>query len=252
MSQGFMRFAACCLMLHASSVEMAWAQAQSEPSPAPAPAEAAQSFNAEQIDALVAPIALYPDPLLTQILMASTFPLQVVAAARWVDEPAHKGLSEDALTKALEPENWDPSVKSLVPFSEVLAKMNANLDWMQQLGYAFAEQQADVLDSVQRLRRQAQSNGSLQSTPQQVVRTEQQEIIIEPAQPNVIYVPSYNRRRCMAPGRILPTLRSTCHHLPAILSAPHSRLGSLLVRVSPSRPGCGTGQVPPGAGVRSM
>lgn len=190
MSQGFIRFAACCLMLHASSVDVAWAQ--SEPTPAPAPAEAAQSFSTEQIDALVAPIALYPDPLLTQILMASTFPLQVVAATRWVEEPAHKGLSGDALTKALEPENWDPSVKSLVPFPEVLAKMNADLDWMQQLGYAFAEQQADVLNSVQRLRRQAQSNGSLQSTPQQVVRTEQQEIVIEPAQPNVIYVPSYN------------------------------------------------------------
>jgi len=83
-------------------------------------------------------------------------------------------------------------VKSLVPFPQVLAMMNANLDWLQQLGYAFADQQAAVLDSVQRLRRQAQTNGSLQSTPQQVVRTEQQTIIIEPAQPDVIYVPSYN------------------------------------------------------------
>lgn len=124
--------------------------------------------------------------------MASTFPLQVVAAQRWAEDPAHKGLSGDALTKALDPEPWDPSVKSLVPFPEVLAMMNANLDWMQQLGYAFAEQQADVLNSVQRLRQQAQANGNLQSTAQQVVRTDQQAIVIEPAQPNVVYVPSYN------------------------------------------------------------
>ena len=96
------------------------------------------------------------------------------------------------MTKTLEGQTWDPSVKSLVPFPQVLAMMNGNLDWMQQLGYAFADQQAAVFDSVQRLRRQAQTNGNLQSSPQQVVRTEQQTIVIEPAQPNVVYVPSYN------------------------------------------------------------
>jgi hypothetical protein len=185
-----LRFVFSCVMLHAS-----WpcvSRAQPEAPPAEQQANAPQSFNMEQIDALLAPIALYPDSLLTQILMASTFPLQVVTAARWVEEPAHKGLSGDALTKALEAEPWDPSVKSLVPFPQVLAMMNAKLDWLQQLGYAFAEQQADVLNSVQRLRRQAQANDSLQSTPQQVVRAEQQTIIIEPAQPNVVYVPNYN------------------------------------------------------------
>jgi hypothetical protein len=155
-------------------------------------AAAEQSFNTEQLDALVAPIALYPDSLLTQILMASTFPLEVVQAARWVEDPANKALTGDALTKTLEGQTWDPSVKSLVPFPQVLAMMNGNLDWMQQLGYAFADQQAAVFDSVQRLRRQAQTNGNLQSSPQQVVRTEQQTIVIEPAQPNVVYVPSYN------------------------------------------------------------
>ncbi len=190
MSGRFARLAACCLILHASLPALAWAQAT--PQPAAAPAEAAQGFNPEQLDALLAPIALYPDPLLTQILMASTFPLQVVEAERWAEDPAHKGLSGDALTKALDPQPWDPSVKSLVPFPEVLAMMNAHLDWMQQLGYAFAEQQADVLNSVQRLRRQAQANGNLQSTPQQVVRTEQEMLVIDPAQPDVVYVPSYN------------------------------------------------------------
>ena len=128
-----------------------------------APAAVAQSatgqpFNTEQLDALVASIALYPDDLLTQLLMASTFPLEVVAAARWVEDPAHKSLSGDALVKALEAESWDPSVKSLVPFPVVLATMNSNLTWLQQLGYAFATQQADVFAAVQRLRRLAQAN----------------------------------------------------------------------------------------------
>jgi hypothetical protein len=168
----------------------------------------AQPFNAEQLDALLASIALYPDELLTQVLMASTFPLEVVAAARWVEDPAHKSLTGDALVKALEAEPWDPSVKSLVPFPAVLATMNNNLSWLQQLGYAFATQQADVFASVQRLRRQAQSNGKLESTPQQVVRVEQvmsepplgssqpptpqEVVVIQSAQPDTVYVPSYN------------------------------------------------------------
>jgi hypothetical protein len=191
MSRRFVRLVTCCLILHASSPSMVWGQATPQPGVARAGATA-QTFNTEQLDALLAPIALYPDPLLTQILMASTFPLQMVAAGRWIEEPANKTLSGDTLSKALEAQNWDPSVKSLTPFPNVLTMMNANLDWMQQLGYAFADQQADVLDSVQRLRRQAQSSGSLQSTPQQVVRTDRQAIVIEPAQPDVVYVPSYN------------------------------------------------------------
>jgi Protein of unknown function (DUF3300) len=181
---------AACLMLYACWISVPCAQPA--PQPVAEPADAATTFNTEQLDALLAPIALYPDPLLTQVLMASTFPLQVVEAARWVEDPAHKTLSGDALTKALEAQSWDPSVKSLVPFPSALAMMNGNLDWMQQLGYAFADQQADVLDSVQRLRRQAQTHGSLQSTPQQVVRVEEKTIVIEPAQPDVVYVPSYN------------------------------------------------------------
>ncbi len=159
-------------------------------------------------DALVASIALYPDDLLTQLLMASTFPLEVVTAARWVEDPGHKSLSGDALAKALEAEPWDPSVKSLVPFPVVLATMNGNLTWLQQLGYAFATQQADVFAAVQRLRRLAQANDKLQSSPQQVVSTQQvtvepaagssqpptqqEVIVIQPAQSDTVYVPSYN------------------------------------------------------------
>ena len=181
--------------------------AQATPTAAAQPATA-QPFSAEQLDALLASVALYPDDLLTQLLMASTFPLEVVTAARWLEDPAHKSLSGDALVKALDAEPWDPSVKSLVPFPAVLAVMNNNLTWLQQLGYAFATQQADVFASIQRLRKRAQANGKLESTPQQVVNTQQvttepppgsnqaptqqEVIVIEPAQSDTVYVPSYD------------------------------------------------------------
>jgi len=179
------RLLACLVMLYGTWPVSLEAQT-------PVATTGAQTFNTEQLDALLAPIALYPDALLTQVLMASTYPLQVVEASRWVEQPANKSLSGDVLTKALAERSWDPSVKSLVPFPQVLAMMNENLEWTQQLGYAVADQEGAVIDSVQRLRRQAQSHGALQSGTQQVVRSEQQTIIIEPAQTNVVYVPSYN------------------------------------------------------------
>jgi Protein of unknown function (DUF3300) len=201
----FMRVLASSLMLNTTFPLDVFAQ--TTPAAASKPA-AGQPFNPEQLDALVASIALYPDDLLTQLLMASTFPLEVVAAARWVEDPAHKALTGDALVKALEAEAWDPSVKSLVPFPVVLGTMNSNLTWLQQLGYAFATQQADVFAAVQRLRRLAQKNDKLQSSPQQVVSTMQvtsepqagsseppaqrEVIVIQPAQPDTVYVPSYN------------------------------------------------------------
>jgi Protein of unknown function (DUF3300) len=144
---GLARVLASGLILNATFPFDVLAQATPPPTAVAQPANS-QSFNAEQLDALLAPIALYPDDLLTQVLMASTFPLEVVAAARWVEEPAHKSLSGDAMAKALEAESWDASVKSLVPFPVVLATMNSNLPWLQQLGYAFATQQADVFASV--------------------------------------------------------------------------------------------------------
>jgi hypothetical protein len=190
MKRQIARLVASCLILHLSWPSVPRAQTNQA---ATAPqAEQTQAFNTEQLDALLAPIALYPDELLTQILMASTFPLEVVQAARWLEQPGNKDLKGDALQKALEPLPWDPSVKSLVPFPEVLALMNSNLDWTQQLGYAFADQQAAVFDSVQRLRRQAKGTGNLQSSPQQVVHQDGETIIIQPAQPNVVYVPNYN------------------------------------------------------------
>ncbi len=151
---------------------------------------AAPPFKAEELDAVLAPIALYPDSLLVQILMASTYPLEVVQAARWAK--ANPKLNGDAAIKKVEGESWDVSVKSLVAFPSILEMMNEKLDWTQKLGDAFLGQQKDVMASIQRLRQQAQNSGNLESNQQQIVRTEAQSIIIEPAQPQTIYVPSYN------------------------------------------------------------
>jgi hypothetical protein len=160
--------------------------------PAPAAPVATDKFSAEQLDALLAPIALYPDPLLAQALMATAYPVQVVQAQRWLDDPAQKSLSGAALEKALQAENWDPSVKSLVPFPQVLSMMSAQLEWTQQLGYAMTTQENDVMASVQRLRHQAQSAGNLKSTAQQTVTNDGPVVIVQPAQPTTVYVPVYN------------------------------------------------------------
>ena len=167
-------------------------------SPLPAQAQTAASaneptaFNSEQLDALLAPIALYPDPLLTQILMACTYPVEIVEASRWLGQGNNAQLHGDALTEALQSQNWDPSVKSLVPFPQVLSMLNNDLSWTQQVGYAFATQQADVMNSIQRLRAQAQQAGTLQSTAQQTVTSDQGAIVIQPANPQVVYVPVFN------------------------------------------------------------
>ncbi|HEY7318537.1 MAG TPA: DUF3300 domain-containing protein [Candidatus Binatia bacterium] len=151
---------------------------------------AAQGFKPEEIDALVAPIALYPDELLSQIFMASTYPLEVVEASRWAKQ--NKNLKGDALAQALEKQDWDPSVRSLVNFPDVLNNMSEKLDWTQKLGDAFLEQQKEVMDAVQRLRAKAQAAGNLETTEQQKVIVEEKIIKIEPASPQVVYVPTYN------------------------------------------------------------
>ena len=161
------------------------AQTQGEPPP----------FKPEEIEALVAPIALYPDSLLSQVLMASTYPLEIVQAARWVK--ANPNVKGDAAVKAVESQTWDVSVKSLVAFPQALEPMNEKLDWTQKLGDAFLADQKAVLDAVQRLRQKAQQSGNLQTTEQQKVIVEQaapqQTVIkIEPANPQTIYVPAYN------------------------------------------------------------
>jgi hypothetical protein len=161
--------------------------------PQPVPAVASgQALTAEQLDQLVAPIALYPDPLVAQIMMAATYPLEVVEADRWLQIPANTALKGDTLTAALQQQPWDPSVKSLVSFPQLLHTMDSNLGWTEQLGDAFLAQQADVMDAVQRLRQRAKAAGSLASTPQQTVSAQEQEITIEPASPDIVYIPAYN------------------------------------------------------------
>ena len=153
-------------------------------------AEANVVFKPEELEQILAPIALHPDPLVSQILMASTYPLEIVQADRWAKQNAT--LKGDALTKALESQDWDPSVKSLVNFPQVLTMMSEKLDWVQKLGDAFLADQKKVLDTIQSLRAKAQAAGNLKTTKEQTVVVEEKIIKIEPASPQVIYVPTYN------------------------------------------------------------
>lgn len=162
--------------------------------PAQAPAGGQKTFSQEQLDQIMAPIALYPDPLLAQILMASTYPLEIVEAARW--SKANPNVKDKALEDAMQQQPWDPSVKSLTAFPQVLAMMNEKLDWTQQLGDAFLAQQQDVMKTVQGLRKKAHDQGNLTSSKEQTVVVEKVEtetiIKVEPADPQVVYVPTYN------------------------------------------------------------
>jgi Spy/CpxP family protein refolding chaperone len=153
-------------------------------------AEQTAVFKQEELDQIVAPIALHPDSLVSQILMASTYPLEVVQAERWAKQNA--SLKGDALTAALEKQDWDPSIKSLVNFPQVLTMMSEKLDWTQRLGDAFLADQKKVLDTIQSLRAKAQASGNLKTTKEQTVIVEEKIIKIEPANPQVVYVPSYN------------------------------------------------------------
>jgi len=150
----------------------------------------AKVFKQEELEQLLAPIALYPDDLLTQILMASTYPLEVVQAERWAKQ--NKSLKGDALKAALEKQTWDDSVKALVPFPDVLTMMSEKLEWTQKLGDAFLAQQKDVMDTVQKLRRKAAEAGNLKSSKEQEVKKEGDIIIVQAANPQVVYVPAYN------------------------------------------------------------
>ena len=161
------------------------AQDQSQP---PQPQYAPQT--ADQLQQLVAPIALYPDSLVAQILAAATYPEQVVEADRWVQ--ANPDLKGDDLAKAVDQQPWDPSVKALTGFPSVLANMDKNLSWTSSLGDAYYNQQQDVMDAIQTMRQKAQQAGTLQSTPQQTVNTQGSTIVIQPAQPTVVYVPAYD------------------------------------------------------------
>jgi Protein of unknown function (DUF3300)/Chaperone of endosialidase len=171
------------------------------PAGAQAPSEDATAATADQqllkpeeLDQLVAPIALYPDALLAEVLMASTYPLEVVQADRWVRE--NKNLKGDALKVAADKQEWDDSLKSLVATPSVLAMMSGKLDWTQKLGDAVLAQQPDVMDAIQRLRVKAQEQNKLKTTKEQIVTVKQEQskqvIAIESANPDTVYVPYYN------------------------------------------------------------
>ena len=155
---------------------------------------AVQQSTEPPLDQLVAPIALYPDPLLGQILMASTYPQEVAEAARWARVPANRGLGGDALTAALKAKGWNPSVIALTPFPSLLAIMADKLDWTQQLGKAFLARQGDVMAAVQRLRHAALTAGNLKATPQChcVIRTSGDIISIQPAEAELVSIPAYD------------------------------------------------------------
>ena len=147
-------------------------------------------FTQEELDQMLAPIALYPDSLLAQMLMASTYPIEVMEADRWAK--SNKNLKGDQRNAILDQQSWDLSVKALVPFPQVLAQMSEKLNWTQRLGDAFLAQEDQVMDTIQHLRSKAYAQGNLKNTQEQKVIVEQQIIRVEPFNPQVVYVPTYN------------------------------------------------------------
>ena len=157
---------------------------------AQAPRAASPNYSQPELDQMLAPVALYPDALLSQVLMAATYPAEVVEAARWTR--ANGGLQGDAAVRSAQSEDWDPSVISLVAFPQILQRMEENLDWTRALGDAFLAQAPQLMDSVQQLRRRAQAAGNLQSSDQMYVQQQGQTIVLQPASPQYVYVPYYD------------------------------------------------------------
>jgi hypothetical protein len=170
-----------------ASIQAVWAQA-------PAQEPAAAVIPPDQLDSLVAPIALYPDPLLAQVLAASTYPVEIIQLQQWLAK--NPGLKDKALEDAVSKQPWDPSVKGLAGLPDVIKRLADDIQWTTDLGNAFLAQQKGVMDAVQRMRAKAEAKGNLSSNQQQTVQTKtvenQQVIVIEQANPQVVYVPSYN------------------------------------------------------------
>jgi hypothetical protein len=175
----------CSLVLATAPEGFAY---QTEQSAAPPPPQTQQS--PEQLQQLVAPIALYPDALVAQILAAATYPAEVVEADRWMQQ--HSDLKGKKMADEVNKQSWDPSVKALAQFPSVLANLDKNLSWTSSLGDAYVNQPQDVMDAVQAMRGRAESAGNLKSTPQEKVITQGQTTVIEPVNPDVVYVPQYD------------------------------------------------------------
>jgi hypothetical protein len=183
--QGLSLFLSCCLVL----ANAPGGFAQTDQSAAQPPVQAAQQAP-EQLQQLVAPIALYPDAMVAQILAAATYPDQIVEADRWLQE--HKDLKGEELGKEVDKQPWDPSVKALTEFPSVLANMDKNLSWTSSLGDAYVNQEQDLMNAVQTMRDRAEKAGNLQSTSEAKVSNQGKTIVIEPANPEIVYVPEYD------------------------------------------------------------
>ncbi len=184
--QAMALFLSWCLFLVGARDGFAF---QTDASISQQPPQAAQQ-SPEQLQQLVAPIALYPDALIAQILPAATYPAEVVEAGKWMEQ--HKGLTGDALAKEVDKQSWDASVKALTQFPAVLANMNQNLAWTSELGDTYANQQQDVSQAIQTMRQRAKEAGNLNSTAQEKVKTKGKTIVVEPATADVVYVPQYD------------------------------------------------------------
>ena len=183
--------AACAMAMvpgNALAITVARPQAEAQASPESAP------IPADQLDSLVAPIALYPDPLLAQVLAASTYPLELLQMSQWLAR--NPGLKDKALADAVAQQPWDPSIQAMAALPDVAKRLADDIQWTTDLGNAFLAQQSDVMNAVQRMRQKAEDKGSLKSTKEQVVETKTVEnrevIVIEQANPQVVYVPSYD------------------------------------------------------------
>jgi uncharacterized membrane protein YgcG len=175
-----------CLLVQFTAQAESYPMTQSDQQPPPATAQ----LSPQELQQLVAPIALYPDALLAQILAASTYPTQIVEADRWID--SHPNLKGKNLADEVDKQPWDPSVKALTQFPSVLENMDKNLSWTSSLGEAYANQEQDVTDAVQQMRQEARQAGKLNSNEQENVTTQGNTIAIEPANPDVVYVPAYD------------------------------------------------------------
>jgi Protein of unknown function (DUF3300) len=184
--QFFSILLSCSIVLATSGGELAYA---ADKTTTPTPLVSAQPTQ-QELQQLVAPIALYPDSLVAQILAASTYPDQVVEADRWVQ--GHPELKGDQLAQAVDQQSWDPSVKALTEFPSILANMDKNLSWTSSLGDAYINNEQAVMDAVQVMRQSAQKAGNLNSSSQTNVSEQGQTIVIEPVNPAIVYVPEYD------------------------------------------------------------
>lgn len=197
LAAAFLGPVAVCVAQTSTATPRATPDVQTQTNASDLASEPAQKISPDELDSLIGPIALYPDPLLTQVLAASTYPLEVVQLKQWLDK--NKNLRDKALAEAVAQQNWDPSVQALAAFPVIVGKLANNIQWTTDLGNAFLAQESDVMDAVQQLRAKAQANGALKTNDKQNVGTQETKdgkraITIESAQRAVVYVPTYKTK----------------------------------------------------------